>query len=222
MQANDAHQQLSEPSLGGFDTDLDSGTIGRASMDESMHMPAQPSIGYGEFSRARHGMDTSYVSALKRLGACLTPESGASQPPRLNVISRHSSAGQPGVISPRSSAPSSGDGSARRVPIRRQRVLLTTKLRRQTNCHNSAYTTCPTSPKGVSAWVAGMHVPKWLPIVSKPPGQLSAQFDDNVCNQLSFVFPARSLPSSTSSGRVLIIARNCRSIFAIAPFLSRL
>lgn len=108
MQASDAHQQLSEPSLGGFDTDLDSGTIGRASMGESMHMPAQPSIGYGEFSRARHGMDTSYVSALKRLGACLTPESGASQPPRLNVISRHSSAGQPGVVSPRSSAPSFG------------------------------------------------------------------------------------------------------------------
>ncbi|WP_322885009.1 papain-like cysteine protease family protein [Sinorhizobium medicae] len=52
MQANDAHQQLSEPSLGGFDTDLDSGTIGRASLGESMHMPAQPSLGYGEFSSA--------------------------------------------------------------------------------------------------------------------------------------------------------------------------
>ncbi|WP_375680043.1 papain-like cysteine protease family protein (plasmid) [Rhizobium sp. T1470] len=103
MQANDAHQQLSEPSLGGFDTELDSGTIGRASMGESMHMPAQPSLGYGEFSSARHGMDTSYVSALKR--------AGASQPPRQNVISRHSSERQPGVISPRSSAPSFGGGS---------------------------------------------------------------------------------------------------------------
>ncbi|QGU20994.1 papain-like cysteine protease family protein [Mesorhizobium jarvisii] len=91
MQANDAHQQLSEPSLGGFDTDLDSDTIGRASMGESMHMPAQPSLGDGEPS-----------------SACLTPEAGVSQPPRLNVISRHSSAGQPGVISPRSSAPSFG------------------------------------------------------------------------------------------------------------------
>lgn len=54
-----------------------------------------------------------------------------------------------------------------------------------------------------------------------PLPQLSAEID-NVSSQLSFVSPARRLPSSTSSGTLLIIALNCRSTFAIAPFLSRL